>query len=186
MSYENFVQAQLAAPITSAASSLTLASTESPYQLPPVTGGVLVLADSLGKPTFVEIVRYASRDGQTLLGVERGIEGTTARAWSVGAYCYQSLTAGEFKRASLWTPRTANFTAAAGSRNNLLASITVSLPANPALGDTVEFIKLASVTPVIQTTDGKQIRVKDQADTSATYNYDARLLAVFNGTAWEI
>lgn len=87
---------------------------------------------------------------------------------------------------SLWTPRATNFTAAIGSRNTLLASVTVSLPANPVLGDTVEFIKLASVTPVIKTTDGRLIQVKDQSDTSVTYNYDARLLAVFNGAAWEI
>ena len=87
---------------------------------------------------------------------------------------------------SLWTPCATNFTAAAGSRNTLLASVTVSLPANPALGDTIEFIKLDGVTPIIQTTDGTQIQVKDQTDTSVTYNLNARLLAVFNGTAWEI
>lgn len=90
------------------------------------------------------------------------------------------------KGATQWTNHSANFTAGVGSHNSLLASITVSLPTNAASGDTVEFIKLADVTPVIRTTDGKQIRVKDQADTSVTYNYDARLLAVFNGTAWEI
>ncbi|MPS58903.1 MAG: hypothetical protein E2594_17295 [Pseudomonas sp.] len=186
MSYENFVQVQLAEPLTEAGDSITLASAVAPNQLPPEDGGVLVLADSLGKPSFVEIIRYASRAGLVLSGVVRGQEGTAARDWIAGTFCYQSLTAGEFKRSSLWTPKTSDFTAAAGSRNNLLASITVSLPANPALGDTVEFIKLASVTPVIQTTDGTSIQVKDQTDTSVTYNYDARLLALFNGTAWEI
>jgi|TARA_R100001143_G_C3352301_1_gene130253 hypothetical protein len=186
MSYENLVQAQLSAPIEATAVTLTLAAAESPYRLPPADGGVLVLADSLGKPTFVEIIRYASRDGQTLLGLERGIEGTTAFAWNTGDYCYQSLTAGEFKRSSLWANQSADLTADAGSRNNLTASITVSLPANPSLGDTVEFIKLVGVTPLIQTTDGTPIQVKDQSDTSVLYNYEARLLAVFNGTAWEI
>lgn len=87
---------------------------------------------------------------------------------------------------SLWIKRSTDFIAAAGSRNNLLASLTVSLPAGPSLGDTVEFIKLVGVTPIIQTTDGTQILIKGLADTSVTYNYDARLLAVFNGTAWEI
>jgi len=186
MSYENFVQVQLAEPLTEAGDVITLASAVAPNQLPPVEGGVLVLADSLGKPSFVEIIRYASRADLVLSGVVRGQEGTAARAWVAGTYCYQSLTAGEFKRSSLWTPRSIDFTAEAGSRNNLLASITVSLPTNPVLGDTVEFIKLVGVTPIIQTTDGTLIQVKDQSDTSVTYNYDARLLAVFNGTAWEI
>ena len=85
-----------------------------------------------------------------------------------------------------WAKRSANFTAEIGSRNSLLASVTVSLPANPALGDTVEFIKLAGVTPIIQTTNGTQILVNGQADTVVTYNLNARLLAVYNGTAWEI
>lgn len=186
MSYENFVQVQLAEPLAEAGDSIALVSAVAPNQLPPTDGGVLVLTDSPGKPSFVEIIRYTSRVGLMLSGVLRGQEGTAARSWAAGSYCYQSLTAGEFKRSSLWTPQSSDFTAVAGSRNTLLASITVSLPANPALGDTVEFIKLAGVTPVIQTTDGTSIQVKDQTDTSVTYNYDARLLAVFNGTAWEI
>lgn len=85
-----------------------------------------------------------------------------------------------------WLPTSENVTTVAGRRYALLASVTASLPAAPALGDTVEFAKLVGATPLIQTTDGTQLLVKGQADTAVTYNFDARLLAVFNGTAWEI
>jgi hypothetical protein len=96
MSFANFVQAQLAEPLAIDGVLITLAPAVAPNQLPPVDGGVLVLADSLGKPSYLEIIRYTSRTDQVLNGVTRGAEGTAARAWPIGSYCYQSLTAGEF------------------------------------------------------------------------------------------
>lgn len=107
MSFANFVQAQLAEPLAIDGVSITLASAIAPNQLPPVDGGVVILADSLGKPTFVEIIRYTSRAGQTLNGVTRAQESTAARAWPAGSQCYQSLTAGEFTSAiqQATTPR---------------------------------------------------------------------------------
>ena len=97
MSYANFVEVQLAAALPADGDSLLLQPAQEPYQLPPVDGGVLTLADSMGKPSSVEIIRYAARDGLTLTGLERGVEGTIAREWPTGSYCYQSLTAGGFE-----------------------------------------------------------------------------------------
>lgn len=99
MTYENFVQAQLAAPLGSSDTTLTLANPIGAYRLPPATGGILVLADSVGSPAFTEIVSYVSRSGNTLSGLTRGQEGTSARAWPAGTFCYQSLTAGDFANA---------------------------------------------------------------------------------------
>lgn len=84
--------------------------------------------------------------------------------------------------------KTANFTASRNARYWLRSSLTVTLPAAVGLpvGTFVELSKAQAATPIIQTTDGTQILVNGQADTSVTYNLNARLLAVFNGTAWEI
>ena len=98
MSFANFVQAQLAEPLAIDGVSITLAPAVAPNQLPPVDGGVLVLADSLGKPSFVEIVSYTSRTDQVLNGVVRGQEDTAARAWPAGSFSYQPLTAGQFTK----------------------------------------------------------------------------------------
>ncbi|MDH0156486.1 DUF1566 domain-containing protein [Stutzerimonas stutzeri] len=97
MSYANFVETQLDGPLTAEGLSLLLQPAQAPYQLPPADGGVLVLADSMGKPAAVEIIRYAARDGLTLTGLERGLEGTVALNWPGNSYCYQSLTAGGFE-----------------------------------------------------------------------------------------
>lgn len=99
MSYANFVEAQLANVVTDSAETLVLNPAVLPNQLPPEGGGILTLADSLGKPTFVEIIRYASRTGQVLNGLVRGVEGTAPREWAAGSYCYQSLTAEGFSDA---------------------------------------------------------------------------------------
>lgn len=96
MSYENFVQLQLSAPLAIAGTTITVASPVGPNRLPPAEGGILILADSVGSPAFVEIIRYTSRTGNTLSGVVRALEGTSARAWPVGSFCYQALTAAAF------------------------------------------------------------------------------------------
>lgn len=101
MSFANFVQAQLATQLESTATSVTLSAAVAPYQLPPVEGGVVVLADSLGKPSYVEIIRYTSRTGLVLNDLMRAQEGTSARIWPVGSYCYQALTAQGFEDVKL-------------------------------------------------------------------------------------
>ncbi|KII34842.1 hypothetical protein NL64_06150 [Pseudomonas fluorescens] len=97
MSYANFVQCQLTLPLSAAATEITVLAAVAPFQLPPTTGGVLILADSPTKPSQVEIIRYTARAGLQLTGVTRGQEGTAAVAWSGVAFCYQALTAGDLQ-----------------------------------------------------------------------------------------
>lgn len=94
MSYANFVQCQIVLPLTAGANSITLVAPPAPYQLPPEDGGILVLADSPNRPTYVEVIRYTGRIGLALNGVTRGLEGTAARGWSGVAFVYQPMTAG--------------------------------------------------------------------------------------------
>lgn len=99
MSRANFVQVKLAAGVAAAANTLSVQAMGAAFNLPPADGGLLTITDSLGGPEAHEIIRYTARSGSgpyTLSGVTRGLEGTTARAWSTGAYLVQCLTAGEF------------------------------------------------------------------------------------------
>lgn len=99
MSRANFVQSKLAATIPASATSLTIKSAGAAFALPPADGGLLTLTDSLAQPTAYEIVRYTSRSGAgptfTLEGVTRAQEGTTAKAWAVDTFIFQSFTAAE-------------------------------------------------------------------------------------------
>lgn len=93
MGYINFVRCQLAASITSTDTSITLSSNTSPFNLPPTDGGTLVLADSINKPSKLEIITYTGRSGLVLTGIVRGAESTTAQSWPSSSYCYMSFTA---------------------------------------------------------------------------------------------
>lgn len=95
--FKNFVQCRVTTPITAAADSIGLYAAESPYTLPSEEGGLLVLTDSPGNPSKLEVISYTSRSALGLYGVTRGLEGTTALEWTGPVYCYQSLLAGEFK-----------------------------------------------------------------------------------------
>lgn len=94
MSYVNFVQVQLDQPAAATDTTLYIRDAVAPYNLPPEDGGVLVLADSMYKPSVLEVVRYTSRTGLVLNGVERGREGSTAADWSAGSFCYMAITGG--------------------------------------------------------------------------------------------
>jgi len=96
MSYGNFVQCQLAESISAIANTAELREVGAPYTLPPAGGGVLIIADSMNKPSAIEILRYRARIGTALIGLTRGLENTTARDWGAAAFLYQSLTAGSF------------------------------------------------------------------------------------------
>lgn len=194
----NFVQLKLAAAATAAQPTLVVQVPSAPFQLP-AANGTLTLFDVLGFPTKAEIVGYTTvtdngNGTATLAGVTRGKEGTSAQAWAAGASAVQALTAGDYAAdlaavtadAKQWVISSADFTAAAYGRYLLVSSVTVFLPASPAVGSTVELCKVAGVTPLIQATGGKTITAKGESDATATYNIDARLLVVFNGTNWEI
>lgn len=96
--YANFVQATLGASLSASATSIALAPVVAPYNLPPATGGILILADSIVKPSRYEIISYTSISGTTISGLVRGLEGSTAQVWPLGTYCYQSLTAADFTK----------------------------------------------------------------------------------------
>tara|TARA_B110000116_G_scaffold269238_1_gene284789 strand:- start:3122 stop:3691 length:570 start_codon:yes stop_codon:yes gene_type:complete len=98
MSYQNNVLTQLSEGISSSASTIKLDVPEAPYKAPLSAGGTLVLADSSGLPTKLEIISYvsASTSGNviTLTGCARGREGTIGRVWTSLDVCYQAVTAG--------------------------------------------------------------------------------------------
>ena len=95
--FDNFVQCQVIAPVAIGATALDLMPAVAPYKLPSVGGGLLVLVDSPGNPSFIEVIRYTARSGQQLTGLTRGQEGTVARAWSGTVFAFQSLMAGDFQ-----------------------------------------------------------------------------------------
>lgn len=96
MSVKNFVQCGLVTPIASNTVELVLVAPTASYQYPPLDGGTLVIADSVARPTFYEIISYTHRIDNVLYGVVRAKEGTTARAWTGTTWIYQALTAQDY------------------------------------------------------------------------------------------
>lgn len=97
MSVDNFVQCRVVTPLSASSVQVVLLDAEPPYQLPPADGGTLVLCDSVGRPSFLEVISYTSRNGLVLYGVSRGQEGTTALTWNGVTYLYQALTADQYE-----------------------------------------------------------------------------------------
>lgn len=95
MSYENFVRVKVVTPVTNVATSFAILDAVAPQKLPPADGGYLVLCDSPGNPSWIEVIQYTSRSGLGISGVTRGVEGTTAVAWTGNVYAFQALMAGE-------------------------------------------------------------------------------------------
>jgi len=98
----NNVRATLNTGINSSVTSIIINNAVSPFNNPatPVSGfpGVITLTDSLGAPTKFEIVTYTGitdngNGTRTLTGVVRGVESSTAQAWTSGQFLYQSATA---------------------------------------------------------------------------------------------
>ena len=96
MSVKNFVQCGLVTPIAPNTVELVLVAPTASYQYPPLDGGTLVIADSVARPTFYEIISYTHRIDNVLYGVVRAKEGTTARAWTGTTWIYQALTAQDY------------------------------------------------------------------------------------------
>ena len=82
MSVSNFVQCGLVTPIAANTTELVLNAPVAPYSYPPLDGGTLVIADSVARPSFYEVISYTHRINNVLYGVVRAKEGTTARAWT--------------------------------------------------------------------------------------------------------
>lgn len=129
MSVANFVLCQLVTPVGSTNTELVLNTPVAPYMLPPVDGGLLVIADSTARPTFVEVISYTHRTNNVLYGVVRAKEGTTARNWIGVTYVYQALTAAQYEsglagKQSLST-KLSNIAASVLAANKLLYSTGV-------------------------------------------------------------
>ena len=96
MSVKNFVQCGLVTPVAANTTELVLMAPTASYQYPPLDGGTLVIADSVARPSFYEIISYTHRIENVLYGVVRAKEGTTARSWSGVIWIYQALTAQDY------------------------------------------------------------------------------------------
>ena len=96
MSVKNFVQCGLVTPVAANTTELVLMAPTASYQYPPLDGGTLVIADSVARPSFYEIISYTHRIENVLYGVVRAKEGTTARAWTGSTWVYQALTAQDY------------------------------------------------------------------------------------------
>lgn len=142
MSVKNFVQCGLVTPIATDTTELVLVAPTASYQYPATTGGTLVIADSVARPTFYEIISYTHRIDNVLYGVVRAKEGTTARAWTGRVWVYQALTAQDYLDALALKANAANAaltgtptapTAAPGTNTNQIATMAALQAAIAAL-----------------------------------------------------
>jgi hypothetical protein len=107
--FANNVDTTLAGPISSTATSLTLASTAFlPASIPSGQVLVITLNDQATRQNF-EVIYATAISGATLSGLLRAQEGTSALSWSTGDYAYNSPTAGQqenfgqLPEANTWT-----------------------------------------------------------------------------------
>lgn len=98
---KNFVQCSLVTPVATNTTELVLNAPIAPYQYPDLAGGTLVIADSVARPSFYEVISYTHRIDNVIYGVVRAKEGTTARAWTGTTWVYQALTAADYIAALL-------------------------------------------------------------------------------------
>lgn len=159
MSVKNFVQCSLVTPVTAAATQLILNPPVAPYNYPPLTAGTVVIADSVARPSFYEVISYTHRIDNVLYGVTRGKEDTTARNWTGTTWVYQALTAADYVnalalKAPLASPALTGVptapTAAPGTNTNqiatmaaLQAAIAALVQSSPAALDTLNELAAA-------------------------------------------
>lgn len=98
--FTNFVRGELVDAIDTDPATAVKVAFASPFQPPADPVGQrarLVLMDDARRPTKFEVIAFTSYttfdDVQTLIGVERGVDGTTAQSWSAGAVVGQDLPA---------------------------------------------------------------------------------------------
>lgn len=129
---KNFVQCSLVTPVATNTTELVLNAPVAPYQYPDLAGGTLVIADSVARPSFYEVISYTHRIDNVLYGVVRAKEGTTARAWTGTTWIYQALTAADYitallLKANLASPALTGVptapTAALGTNTNQIATM---------------------------------------------------------------
>ncbi|MBH9661029.1 gp53-like domain-containing protein [Burkholderia multivorans] len=95
--FANNISTTLAGSISSGATSLTLSSAANlPASIPAGKVLVITLNDVATRQQF-EVTYATAISGATLSGLLRGQEGTSAQAWSTGAYAYCSPTMGQMQ-----------------------------------------------------------------------------------------
>lgn len=95
--FANNISTTLAGSISSGATSLTLSSAANlPASIPAGKVLVITLNDAATRQQF-EVIYATSISGATLSGLQRAQEGTSAQAWSTGAYAYCSPTMGQMQ-----------------------------------------------------------------------------------------
>lgn len=113
--YADNVNTTLASPLSSSATSLTLASSANlPASIPAGMVLVITLNDQATRQNF-EIIYATSISGATLSGLMRGQEGTSAQNWLVGDFAWNGITAGQMR--SLATGRYLGTTVITASGN---------------------------------------------------------------------
>lgn len=98
---DNFVRSILAVDAAVGDTSLVVALAAPPLRDPPAASagnpGILILQDQPTSPTKIEIVTYTgvsiAGTQVTLTGVTRGLEGTSAQAWTAGTQTFSGTTA---------------------------------------------------------------------------------------------
>ena len=129
--FANNVDTTLAGPISSAATSLTLASAAFlPASIPAGQVLVITLNDQATRQNF-EVIYATAISGATLSGLLRAQEGTAALSWSTGDFAYSAPTAGQQQNfgqlpgANTWTGSntfTAPILAASGQLSGLVGA----------------------------------------------------------------
>ena len=103
MSFVNNVKSTLESAISETSARIRVFKAVSPMQDPPAIGKITI-ADSLSSPTAIEIIEYSTRtdhgDYWTLSEVTRGLEGSTASSFAIGAVVFQAFTAGDATNAT--------------------------------------------------------------------------------------
>jgi hypothetical protein len=158
--FANDASSTLAAPISSSAVSLTLASgTGAEFANPSTNQQFSLTMNDAATGLLTEIIYVPTRVGDTLSGLLRGQEGTTAQSWLAGDLAANLLTAGQMAAmlqvSTLYPSRTVTtsgaFTMSTADANgyvnlNRTAGVGVSsttLPANAEQGQTYSVADLA-------------------------------------------
>lgn len=81
---------------------------------------------------------------------------------------------------------TGNMTAQVGGTYYVNGDYDLTLPTDALVGDRVKVTKLMTATPTVSSSGTQQIKTQSGSDTSVTFDINAELVFVFNGTDWEI
>lgn len=198
------VRVALTSGITSGATSITFTAATGIFSnLPNPSGdtqsggvGIATIVDIYGNPSLIEIITYTTLTNNgngtyTITGVVRGVQGSTARAFSAGAVIYQSHTAAQNKHPNVvWT--------ASSSTLGITGSLSLSANANitGALGvsgdtqlNTMTAAGAANFSAAIVANDRVSFATATVPSSPAsgdTHHYNtAKRLRSWDGSAWQ-